>query len=164
MFSASTKVFISKYRALPWGPKWPQHTPIFSWESLNHKYFLNLPLPQSCGNATWTTFFLYGPTLKMKWTTLSQRRELLTLKAIHKCVHKTAPNFLNDKFMKNCDLGNTRSRGASKLYLQRPRTDHYKKSFEYAGARLWNTLPEVVRNLESQSVFSKVCALHMRSS
>ena len=85
-------------------------------------------------NAPWS---ITGTELreKLKWTTLSRRREFLTIKAMHKCVHKRAPTFLSDKFIKNSDLGNARTRGTYKLYLQRPRTDFYKKSFEYSHAQ-----------------------------
>ena len=77
---------------------------------------------------------------KLGWTTLSHRRNLLTLKTIHKCIHKRGPTYLHEKFIKQSDMANS-NRGASKLYLHRPKTDLYKNSFERSGAKLWNSLP-----------------------
>ena len=36
---------------------------------------------------------------KLGWTTLSHRRNLLTLKTIHKCIHKRGPTYLHEKFV-----------------------------------------------------------------
>ena len=59
-------------------------------------------------------------------------------------------------------MGNSRIRGASKLYLHRPRTDLYKNSFEYSGAKLWNSLPASVRDVTSRLGFFHAlqCYLH----
>ena len=56
----------------------------------------------------------------------------------YKCIHKRGPSYLLEKFTKQCDMGNSRTREGSKLYLNRPRTDFYKNSFEYSGTKLWN--------------------------
>ena len=101
---------------------------------------------------------------KLGWTTLSQRRNLLTLKTIHKCIHKRGPTYLHEKFIKQSDMGNSRTRGASKLYLHRPRTDFYKNSFEYSGAKLWNSLPDSVRNVTSRLGFSSALQHYFNSS
>ena len=99
---------------------------------------------------------------RLGWTTLSHRRNLLTLKTIHKCIHKRGPTYLHEKFIKQSDMGNSRTRRAYKLYLHRPRTDFYKNSFEYSGAKLWNSLPASVRDVTSRLGFSHAlqCYLH----
>ena len=71
---------------------------------------------------------------------------------------------LHDKFIKQSDMGNSRTRGASKLYLHRPRTDFYKNSFEYSGAKLWNSLPDSVRNVTSRLGFSRALQRYFNSS
>ena len=110
-------------------------------------------------NSPWSTT---GTELREKlgWTTLSQRRNLLTLETIYKCIHKN----LHEKFIKQCDMGNSRTRGASKLYLRWPRTDFYKNSFEYSGAKLWNSLPDSVRNVTSRLGFSRALQHYFNSS
>ena len=114
-------------------------------------------------NSPWSTT---GTELREKlgWTTLSQRRNLLTLKTIHKCIHKRGPTYLHEKFIKQCDMGDSRTRGASKLYLHRPKTDFYKNSFEYSGAKLWNSLPDSVRNVTSRLGFSRALQRYFNSS
>ena len=101
---------------------------------------------------------------RLGWTTLSHRRNLLTLKTIHKCIHKRGPTYHHDKFIKQSDMGNSRTRGASKLYLHRPRTDFYKTSFEYSGAKLWNSLPASVRDITSRLGFSHALQHYFNSS
>ena len=114
-------------------------------------------------NSPWSTT---GTELREKlgWTTLSRRRNLLTLKTIHKCIHKRGPTYLHEKFIKQCDMGNSRTRGASKLYLHRPRTDFYKNSFKYSGTKLWNSLPDSVRNVTSRLGFSRALQHYFNSS
>ena len=45
---------------------------------------------------------------KLGWTTLSHRRNLLTLKTIHKCIHKRGPTYLHEKFIKQSDMANSK--------------------------------------------------------
>ena len=42
-----------------------------------------------------------------------------------------------------------------KLNLPKPRTDYLKRSFDYSGALLWNSLPENIRAIRSIGQFKK---------
>ena len=42
-----------------------------------------------------------------------------------------------------------------KLNLPKPRTNYLKRSFQYSGALLWNSLPENIRKLRSFMQFKK---------
>ena len=66
-------------------------------------------------------FLLGGPGNKTRVE--NKNATLLILKTIHKCIHKMGPTYLHEKFIKPSDMGNSRTRGASKLYLHRPRTE-----------------------------------------
>ena len=87
-----------------------------------------------------------------------------SIEGLHKCIHKRVPTYLHEKFIKQSDMGYSRTRGASKLYLHRPRTDFYKNIFEYSGAKLWNSLPASVRDVTSKLGFSHALQHYYNSS
>ena len=96
---------------------------------------------------------------KLQWTTLAQRRRLLALKLAYKCIHRMGPVYLHNKFQSISSLTDRQTRGSSsgKLYLSRPRTEFYKKSFEYSAAKLWNSLPSPIRTLTDIGPFTTAC-------
>ena len=94
---------------------------------------------------------------KLQWITLAQRRRLYTLKLAHNCIFRVGPAYLHNKFQSIPSLTERQTRGSSsgKLYLIRPRTEYYKKSFEYSTAKLWNSLPSPIRTLKDMfSIFT----------
>ena len=93
-----------------------------------------------------------------------KKATLLTLKTIHKCIHKMGPTYLHEKFIKPSDMGNSRTRGASKLYLHRPRTDFIRTLLKYSGAKLWNSLPASVRDVTSRLGFPHALQHYFDSS
>ena len=53
----------------------------------------------------------------------------------------------------------TRRSSSRKLYLRRPNTEFYKKSFEYSTAKLWNSLPSSIRTLTDIGPFTRAAKL-----
>ena len=49
------------------------------------------------------------------------------------------------------------------LHIPLVRTERAKQSFAFWGARLWNSIPPVIRNCSSLSVFSRLYSVHLRS-
>ena len=75
--------------------------------------------------------------------TLSHGRANNVFSQVYRCLSNKAPAYLPGKFVRN----NTPSRynatrGAVKLHLRRPKTEFYRRSFEYMGVKLYNELPE----------------------
>ena len=66
---------------------------------------------------------------KLSWMTLRDRRRFHILCKVHQCLHRHAPEYLCKKFTIN--PGRTRRFG--NVYLQRPWTEFYRRSFEYGG-------------------------------
>ena len=93
---------------------------------------------------------------KLEWCTLAQRRKLQSLKLTHKCLHNVGPTYLHHKFRYVSGIC-TRGSHSGKLYLNRPRTEFYRKSFEYSSGRLWNSLPSNIRALDSLVTFTNAC-------
>ena len=54
--------------------------------------------------------------------------------------------------MDRLDLRNS----SGKLTLPKPRTDYLKRSFGDSGARLWNSLPEYVKNIKFKGEINQV--------
>ena len=75
--------------------------------------------------------------------TLSHRRANNVLSQVCRCLSNKATAYLSGKFVRNNTLPwYNATRGAAKLHLRRPKTEFYRRSFEYMGAKLYNELPE----------------------
>ena len=90
---------------------------------------------------------------ELGWTTLQQRREIKMLLQVHRCLNGRAPKYLLDKFITNADFGCRVTHGEMKLHLSRPNTDFYRRSFEFQGGMLWNSLPSNTRTITSKNTF-----------
>ena len=91
---------------------------------------------------------------KLRWVTLEQCRALQRLRAVHRCVHGTAPGYLQSLFKQQ--PGTVGTRGQLKLSLKVHNTELYRKSFQHSGARSWNLLPDHVKTTQDYQKFSKL--------
>ena len=88
------------------------------------------------------------------WMTLEERRAQLKAKLMFKTVNGLASQRLCDIFKNVDEIHNYNLRGsATKLYIPKPKTEFLKNSFGYSGAKLWNQIPEEIRNLGSLKSF-----------
>ena len=74
-----------------------------------------------------------------------------------KSLNGLAPVYLHDLYSEQLNLRDS----FRKLNLPKPRTEYLKRSFDYSGALLWNSLPENIRATRSIGQFKKEinCAL-----
>ena len=87
------------------------------------------------------------------WMTLEERRAQLKAE-LFKTVNGLAPQRLCDIFKNVDEIHNYNLRGsATKLYIPKPKTEFLKNSFGYSGAKLWNHIPEEIRNSGSFKLF-----------
>ena len=70
---------------------------------------------------------------------------------IHKVVHKNVPSYLDDK------ISFGRSVRQNGLLTIHARTEHYRRSTFVRGATLWNSLPNSVKGVRSETVFKQKC-------
>ena len=61
-------------------------------------------------------------------------------------------------------LNSGRTRSCSNVYLQRPRTEFYRRSFEHGGGMMWNDLPNRLKGITSLSLFKLVLREYMLSN
>ena len=75
---------------------------------------------------------------------IKERYQYLLGTLMFKCVNKTAPSFVVDRFktVQNIHSQNTRSAINNKLCLPHPKLSLYKKSISYNGEMLWHNIPD----------------------
>ena len=64
----------------------------------------------------------------LKWTPLTERRRLLRMALVHRCVTRQGPEYMRDVFVSNEIAGCRMTRGFQKLHLFRVNTELYKTS------------------------------------
>ena len=89
------------------------------------------------------------------------KRPILSLwnSRVHKVRNNNSPNYLAQLFISH-QSHYTNSR--NNLYMPRPRLDLFKTSISFAGASLWNSLPQNIKSCISLPCFK--CNLHKYTS
>ena len=78
-----------------------------------------------------------------------------------KVLHDLAPARLSNIFRNSCSANSYHLRNAdNKLALPLPKTEFLKKSFSYNGARVWNSVPNEIRNCEALRMFDKLISTY----
>ena len=73
-----------------------------------------------------------------------------------KTLQNKTPNYLRNMFsFANTGSSYDKRQRERKLALPKPRIDYLKKSFQYGGSRLWNSLPYDLRDLNISTKFFK---------
>ena len=78
-----------------------------------------------------------------------------TANELYKSSNGLTPNYLSSKFIQRSDVITSYNLRDSdnKLAIPLPGTNHYKNSFGYSGAVLWNSLPSAARQATSLTNF-----------
>ena len=74
---------------------------------------------------------------------------------VHEILHEQCPEILKQKFTKRSHVSKYETRRANDLQIPRPRLEITKKSFLYKGAKVWNDIPNNIRNVESAALFKE---------
>ena len=92
---------------------------------------------------------------------LSERRFHIKARQMFKVLHDLAPVRLSNIFRNSFSANSYHLRNAdNKLALPLPKTEFLKKSFSYNGARVWNSLPNEIRNCEALPMFDKLISTY----
>ena len=84
---------------------------------------------------------------KLNMITLEQRRQINMTCLVHRCLLSQAHSYVSSKFVTNSTFGYTNTRGRNKIHLKRPLSDFYQSTFEFQGSKLFNDLPENIREI-----------------
>ena len=74
---------------------------------------------------------------------------------VHKILNEQFPEILLQKFTKRSQVSKYEKRRANDLRVPSPRLEITRKSFSYKGAKVWNDIPNNIRNVESAALFKK---------
>ena len=86
--------------------------------------------------------------------TVQERLDYNAMILVHKCLYGSAPQNLQNLFCRrNNSLPYALRNSDVSLALPKPRTEALKRSFEYHGASIWNTLPRDLRIIENLNTF-----------
>ena len=91
---------------------------------------------------------------KLNWISLVDKREENTAKMMLKILNNQAPQYLCDKFSYIDKKYNTRQ---SKLNVNKiqPHNNSGKRTFQFRGAQVWNSLPDALKSASSINILKK---------
>ena len=74
---------------------------------------------------------------------------------VHKILNGQCPDTLNQKFKRRSQISKYEARRVNDLQVPKPMLELTRKSFSYTGAKVWNDIPNNIRNVESAALFKK---------
>jgi hypothetical protein len=96
------------------------------------------------------------------WEPLDIMRKKAKARMMYKTLNKTGPESLTNLFHYKNEITDYKLRNISSgLCLPQPRTNSMKNSFMYDGAKLWNSIPNEIRESQSLSSIQKKIAAHI---
>ena len=131
------------------------------WGNCNNGYTSGLVRLQKraarfvSGNFDFLTVHGLDLMKELSWQSLEQRRDYFLATLIYKCIYGLAPDRLcNDVEMVFDRHGiNTRNANSLKVTVPKPNLECFKRSLKYAGAQVWNSLPDILHNATSIESF-----------
>ena len=77
---------------------------------------------------------------------------------VHKCIHDLIPSYLTGKFIQRSKIHGRNTRGSGELDLPICRLKTGQRSFAFRGAKLYNNLPNEIKQTSDAKKFkAKVC-------
>ena len=93
---------------------------------------------------------------KLGWSSLANRRSILRLMTVKRCLSGRCPHYLKGLFVKKKDLGRRFTRQSENLHLPHHQTNWLGQSFQYQGGADWNRLPLSIRDdSASREIFKR---------
>jgi hypothetical protein len=82
---------------------------------------------------------------------------------MYKCMNGLAPEYLTEFFKKWSSVNNytLRSTSLDNLHVQKPNTNFGKRSFQYSGIILWNSLPLTLKECKNLELFKRHCSIYL---
>jgi len=96
------------------------------------------------------------------WMTIEERVKYFTLLLAYKSINGKAPSYLCDKFKLYESSYCTRATDGFKLTEPKPNLDIFKRSFIYSSTKLWNNLPQDLKESPSINSFKYNCKKYVK--
>ena len=94
----------------------------------------------------------------LNWLNVNDRLLVNDLLMVHKCIHGLIPNYLTGKFIQRSKIHGRNTRGSGELDLPICRLKTGQRSFTFWGAKLYNNLPNEIKQTSDLKKFkAKVC-------
>ena len=100
---------------------------------------------------------------RLHWLPVKYRIEYKALLLVHKCLNNRAPSYLTSMLEVYTPARPLRSASGNKLVIGRTSTSYGDRAFPVGAARLWNLLPDSLREEETLTVFKKQLKTHLFS-
>ena len=109
------------------------------------------------GNFDYVNFRGEELVKEVKWETIKERRIFHTAILMFKCINGLAPNYLCDQInlLSDVNIYETRSSSSRNVLVPFPRKEIFKRSFLYDGAKIFNSLPDVLKECSNVTDFKK---------
>ena len=80
---------------------------------------------------------------------------------VHKILRKRCPQNLKGKLTRRNQISKYETRRMHDFQIPKPRLELSKRSFTYVGAKIWNDIPNAIRNVESTHLFKHKMKIHL---
>ena len=94
---------------------------------------------------------------ELKWMTFPERVMYQKAILMYKIMHNLTPAYLKNMFTFSKEVHDRtlRSTADNLLYIPKPNIEHYRNSLAYSGSKIWNSIPNHLRNAVSLQQFRK---------
>ena len=92
----------------------------------------------------------------LNWLNLASRGKMHKCILVFKCLNNLVPKYLTQYFTRNADLHDHAIRRNNDLHPPKPKRNMSKRTFKYAGAIYFNSLPNYVKSASSVNSFKKM--------
>ena len=92
---------------------------------------------------------------ELKWMMFPERVVYQKAILMYKVMHNLTPPYLTNIFKFSSELHDRSLRSTSEnlLYVPKPNIELYRNSLAYSGSKIWNSIPEYIRNATSLQQF-----------
>ena len=80
---------------------------------------------------------------------------------VHKILRKKCPGNIKGMFTRRNQISTDETRRMHDLQIPKPRLELSKRSFSYFGAKVWNDIPNAIRNLDSTHLLKHKMKIHL---
>ena len=96
------------------------------------------------------------------WQTLDERRDYFLANLMFKCIHGMAPHWLTNQILMACESHDRTTRAAISMdvIVPQPRLEVFRNSFQYSGAKVWNNLPDHIKETSTLGSFKYLYKKH----
>ncbi len=97
------------------------------------------------------------------WMSLQHRRDMNKCILMYKCLNNLVPYYLTDLFQTNNSILQYRTCQSNNVHVGKSKLEYYNRSFTITGAKLWNSLPQNVKDMPALSPFKHSCKTYFLS-